>query len=480
MGPETTLGVFNNSVHAVERALLERYFLCKVGDTYVPPLPVNSAAYDTQYLDEFRRKLSRYARSRVRVLSLREVVKCYTGAKRKVYERAYAELMQGGLQGKDSKLRPFTKFEKQDTAKAPRIINPRHPRYTLTLGKYLKKSEKVFFKGINKLWGKRTDHTVIKGLNVEEAGEVLHSKWMRFSNPVAVGLDAVKFDMHVSVPALEYEHSVYNRAFHSPLLRCLLQRQLINKGVAHCPDGVVKFLIPGTRSSGDLNTSLGNCVLMCALVYAFCQEKGIDAELANNGDDCVVFMEEEDLAHFRDGLDEWFATRGFRMTVEEPVREFEQLEFCQSHPIWNGLGWCMVRNPVTCMKKDPMCLLPMTSPKAFAKWMWAVGKCGMSLVPGIPVMGAFYRCFARHGVRTTARHIAHIFKTTSMMERINGMSDVVREITPLSRSSFYAATGITPDYQRALEAYYDNLSLTTALRSVVEDVRISPPFLWHL
>nr|QDH88774.1 MAG: RNA-dependent RNA polymerase [Riboviria sp.] len=90
---------------------------------------------------------------------------------------------------KDSYLTSFVKFEKQDLGKAPRVINPRSPRYNLVLGKYLKFLEKRVYKGINRAFGAHTAHTVIKGLNVEESGKVVMAKWRRFGKPVGVGLD---------------------------------------------------------------------------------------------------------------------------------------------------------------------------------------------------------------------------------------------------------------------------------------------------
>jgi len=462
MGPSSNLGVFNNSVDAVERALLERYFLCEVNHTFHRPPLVKDSAFDTRLFREFRTAIADEARMHATILTLREVVECYTGAKRRCYQRAYESLCRVALHRKDAELRPFTKFEKQALDKACRIINPRSPRYNLVLGKYLKKAEKNFYHAINKKWDSCTDHTVIKGLNVVEAAQVFRAKWDRFSDPVAIGLDAKKFDMHVSVPALKYEHSFYNKVFRTPELRRLLEMQLQNRGKAYCADGTVEFSMPGTRSSGDLNTSLGNCILMCAMLWVFCRINDIRAELANNGDDCVIIIERADEAKFRSTVAEWFIGVGFRMEVEPTVDVFEEIEFCQAHPVWDGRQWRMVRNVRTCLKKDPMCLLPLTNSKALAKWLWAVGECGSALVPGIPILRNFYQAFVRHGVRTTVKHVEHIFRGTSMAERKQGQSGDWNP-TPESRASFYLAFGITPDYQIAIEQYYDRLDLDLAM-----------------
>lgn len=461
MGHNHKLGVFNNNIASVERALLERYFFCSVDGAFLPPLSVHPREYRTAELCEFRERVVRAVRPLATVLTLIQVRDCYTGAKWRLYNNAYRSLLRSAVNRGDATLRPFTKFEKQALLKACRIINPRSPRYNLALGKYLKKAEKVFFHAINEAWGSVTDHTVIKGMNVKQVASVFREKWVRFSNPVAVGLDATKFDMHVSVPALKYEHSFYNQVFESEELAELLSWQLDNRGTAYCQDGMVKFKMPGTRSSGDLNTSLGNCVIMCALIWSLCRELGIEAELANNGDDCVLIMEREDLERFQEAVVPWFERKGFRMAVEEPVDVFEKIEFCQSHPVWDGEGWTMVRNLFACLEKDPMCLIPIQNEKVWRKWLGAVGDCGRALVPGIPILSAFYQVFERSGTRATARFKQHIFKNTSMLERTGGLNQTDRPVSDKARASFYRAFGVTPDYQIAYEKYYANLSINS-------------------
>jgi hypothetical protein len=342
MGDNHDLGVFNNNVDGVERALLERYFLCKVGDEFLPALDVPASVYASPELQRFKSECVSYVAARATVIALRTVVECYTGAKRRVYERALTSLLRKSLTRKDAELRPFTKFEKQCLLKALRLINPRSARFNLVLGRYLKKSEKLYFEAINEVWGAKTDHTVIKGMDSFASAAVLKQKWDRFRNPVALGLDATKFDMHVSVSALRYEHEFYNEVFQSDELSTLLSWQLHNKGVAYCNDGTVRFEMPGTRSSGDLNTSLGNCIIMCSLIWAMCKQLDIVSELANNGDDCVLMLEQEDLERVLKYVPEYFERVGFRMTVEAPVWTFEEIEFCQSHPVLLKMvgAWC--------------------------------------------------------------------------------------------------------------------------------------------
>jgi hypothetical protein len=89
------------------------------------------------------------------------------------------------------------------------------------------------------------------------------------------------------------------------------------------------YEVEGARMSGDMNTSSGNCMIMVSLVFAYLSEKRIKWRLANNGDDCVIVIEQKHLGKLED-LPKWFLKMGFRMEVEEPVYEFERIEFCQT------------------------------------------------------------------------------------------------------------------------------------------------------
>lgn len=472
IGPTHTLGVYNNNIGAVSRAFEERYFLCKVGDTYVPALTVRPRAFiGNRWLARFKDIVCQHV-GKAPVVPLQQVVEAYTGPKRRVYDQALSSLSRDPLTRKDARLTSFVKYEKQDLDKAPRIINPRSPRYNLVLGKYLKFLEKRVYKSINHAFGAHTAHTVIKGLNVVDAGAVCYAKWSRFASPVAVGLDASKFDMHTSQAALKYEHSFYTTIFpHSKELRTILRWQLVNEGTAHCDDGRVEFKMMGTRSSGDLNTSLGNCIIMCSLIYAYKETRGVDVELLNNGDDCVVIMESHHLQRFMAGLSRWFSNYGYRMTVEDPVFEFEGIDFCQSHPIKVDGVPTMVRNTSAVLRKDPMCLVPVPTVSSLRKWLRAVGDCGLSICSGVPVLQSYYKMYQRSGEAYGAGYLKHLFKNTSHLERMRGLSANSTEVLASTRCSFYFATGLLPDYQEELERLFDNAVIHTDVEDaqVIED-----------
>jgi len=452
LGPDHNLGVYNNSVDTIERAFAERYFLCKDGEGFRPAFKVGPSSYRNAMFNAFRHRVMQHMPN-LPVMTSQQVVDTYRGPKRRLYQEALHSLEQEPLTSKDAELSAFVKFEKQDVDKAPRVINPRSPRYNLRLGKYLKHAEHKFFRAINKAYGNHTRATVIKGFNADDSARVLREKWDRFEDPIAIGLDARKFDMHVSVPALKYEHSFYKSLYpRNRDLSWLLRMQLHNKGVARARDGTVKFSIKGTRCSGDLNTSLGNCIIMCALVWVYAFERGISVELANNGDDCVVFMERMDEAQFNRDLEGWFVGKGFAMAVEPTVDEFEQIEFCQSRPVLLSSGWRMVRNLSACLNKDPMCLLSIPNDKVYQKWLAAIGVCGSRLTTGVPVLSEFYGLFSRAGSTCSDGMMREVFKNRSQLHLAQGLS--LATIDARSRVSFYYAFGVLPDAQLVIEQYF--------------------------
>jgi len=447
-------GVHNNSLNNGRRALVERVFRYRnAGGQLVPPPPC--AANVPLRLGRFTKALRRHLFLH-RPCSRQAFAEMYRGRRRDVYLRAVESLVHQPLTPADSNVTgAFVKAEKINfTVKAdpaPRVIQPRTPRYNVEVGRYLKPLEAGVYEGIAEVFG---GPTVMKGLSAEGVARELHGMWEQFQRPVAVGLDASRFDQHVRAEMLRWEHSVYEGCFagiDKSELRGLLQRQLINKGTMRCADGSIKYQVSGSRMSGDMNTSLGNCLIMCALVHTLAAERGIKVRLANNGDDCVVIMEERDLRKFVTGLKEWFWAFGFNMKVEDPVRVFEGIEFCQAHPVFDGVVWVMVRNPSTTVSKDAMTpVRDFGHGSGARKWLWAVGECGMRMAGGIPVVQEHYAAFLRHGVSGLGYNPC--VHETGMAFLAAGLQRGYTEPTEEARYSYYLAFGTSPTHQRELEA----------------------------
>lgn len=466
VSPDIGIVPFNHKFSTLERAVKERVFTVKneQGDLVPPPRPTD---------EHFRRIFGGFSASLAKFLpktapyNYQQFVDTYKGRKKEVYQRVLHDMRSGRMSVEESAhVEVFIKNEKTDrTSKAdpvPRVISPRRPQFNLRVGRFIKKIEHKVFASIGKLF----EHpTVIKGYNYMKSASLLKEKWDMFEKPVAVGLDASRFDQHVSKVALEMEHEVYLKCFASKKdrskLAALLKHQLVNRCIGYAKDGMLKYKVEGTRMSGDMNTSLGNCVLMCGMIWAYLKDRGIKGSLANNGDDCVVFMEQRDLQKFSKGLGGWFLDMGFNMQVEKPVYEFEHVEFCQTKPIFDGVDWTMCRNPRTAIAKDSVMMHEWAGPKLFKGWLDAVGVGGLSMTGGLPVFQSFYRMYCRSGERRKIP--VELISWNMQQEMKNGSVRKVAKITPEARSSFYSAFGCTPDEQIELERYYDTFNISTTV-----------------
>jgi len=316
----------------------------------------------------------------------------------------------------------------------------------------LKELEKPIFRAVARAWG---EVTVAKGLNADQTGHLASQKYAGFTDCAMVGLDASKFDKHVSREMLQWEHSVYTAVHkNDPELSQLLSWQLTNRGTGHTPEGRVKYKVHGCRMSGDINTSLGNCLIMCGLVHAYSSYCGVRTKLMNNGDDCVVFMERRDVNKFSRPLEGWFREMGFLMQVEKPVYELEKMVFCQTQPVWVDGGYRMVRDPRVAAAKDCRTVVDISSQSAAKKWAAAVGDCGASLTDGIPVSREYYACLQRFGGGLSSKINEHPAMVSGMSFMAWQMEDRHRKVSARTRYSFWLAFGMLPDQQRIAEKYY--------------------------
>lgn len=467
-----TLGVNNPDIGTAECALMTRMFYCKVGEDFVAPPRVDMGLF-TARLADFRSHLFENVRLPTKS-TLEEIVAGYTGRKKTIYENAVKQLDAIGLSRDDARSIMFVKMELVNPGKAPRCIQPRTSKYNVCLGRYIKPAEHRIYDAIRRLFG--DGPTVMKGFNVTEIGAIARGKWRSFKEPVAIGLDATKFDMHVSPAALRWEHQVYEDLYQGDkFLSKLLRWQMNNRGAAYCADGSLKYKVTGRRFSGDMNTGLGNCLLMCAMVWAYAKDRGVSIKLLNNGDDCVVMMEREDVEKFTEKLDEWFLDMGFRMVAEAPVYELHMIEFCQMHPIEIGDECRMVRNLPTALRKDTMSVHDLSNAATREKWCTAVGTCGLWLTGGVPVVQDFYQAYQRIGCMRKSKILNDPTFATGMRLMSRGMLEHYKEPEAWTRVQVFEAWGITPDEQVALEHYFQTYQFDHEL--IIDEVHNDNPLL---
>jgi hypothetical protein len=204
-----------------------------------------------------------------------------------------------------------------------------------------------------------------------------------------------------------------------------------------------------------MNTGLGNCLLMVCMMHAFCDQHNLSARLINNGDDCVLLVEEEELDRVTATCAPWFLTMGYNMKLEGEIAHcLEQISFCQLRPVRTPSGYTMVRD-LKCIVKDAASLQPNLD--GVYAWMGAVGECGLALAGDIPVYGAIYAAYCRFGNNGRVRNHNN-FRNTGMAIASRGMNRAANgAVADTTRVSFYLAFGISPTHQMHIEDRYNTM-----------------------
>lgn len=228
--------------------------------------------------------------------------------------------------------------------KAPRAIQYRNPVFALEQARYTKPLEKWFYHLKDEfgtdIVGKADPFTI---------AQTLHAKKQHFKDPVYLLLDASKFDSCVDVLWLKLCAEFYRHMFRRPewrRIKWLWDRTLINQGKSKSG---ITYRTWGTRMSGDMDTGLGNSLIMATMLKSFLLKRNVHKHsIYVNGDDSVVIIERNQLCQVRDM--QYFKSRGFNMKFEVAY-DFESLEFCQARPVETDYGWSMARNPRRILSK---------------------------------------------------------------------------------------------------------------------------------
>lgn len=471
----------NNDIDSVSHAVLERVFFVKDGKGGFKRAPKpwehESVMHEKNPMSAARKKVTERLRTfterikseanmegKASPLTDQEFLDYYGGAKRKCYESAVESLKDRPLEARDCRVKVFTKDEYRKPSGAPRAIQPRSPRYNVKLGRYIKHLEHKIFSSIDRVFDPEEQHkTVAKGMNMTERGNVIANMWNNFADPIAVGLDASRFDQHINRLLLEHEHSIYymfspGEGEDLPNLKTLLRAQLVNQGVYVGSDGKIKYKVNGCRMSGDMNTSLGNVIIMCSLMYSFIESKGLTGKvmLLNDGDDCVIIMDRMNLSRFTEGLQDWFLEMGLTMEYDGIYNTLESVEFCQSRPVKiSGEGYRLVPRPSKRLYSDLITTKDVSVKKIYRKQLGAIAGCGLAASSGLPIFQSFYSYLGRGSTPYIPSVGSQYYKFRQ--ELVDGMEIKIREPTLEERISFYFAFDVTPDEQRTVEAYYNSL-----------------------
>lgn len=297
---------------------------------------------DKRMLQKLRRYCSilgnKLRAKKILPLTLSEAHTMLRKIKGKVYDQAYESLNNDPLTTQDAAIRAFVKIEKWKQEifdiKAPRLIQPRTPRFNLEFARYIKPIEHVIynFKGFHHDGTRK----VTKGLNLYETARLLKNKWNKLRQPCAIQLDCTSFDGHVGPELLKSEHLVYRRAYNDNQdLKKMCQMQVNNK--CRTNNGI-HWKSHGGRMSGDMNTGLGNSMLSLLMV-----SMSTKCDFVCDGDDCVVFCEKEILKETIASLRETYTKLGHVLKIGVS-NNLSDVKYCSKNVLQFGERVVMCRD----------------------------------------------------------------------------------------------------------------------------------------
>lgn len=221
---------------------------------------------------------------------------------------------------------PFTKIEKMnfDSYKPPRMIQSRHMSFNIMYGRYIKPLETVITKT------GRFNYNFGKGTYDQIAQKVakLKKKYNYFTE-----IDHDAFDSRVTQQMLSLTHKFYQSCFyHNKELNKLSKATLNNR----CKDRHGQtYDVVGTRMSGDVDTSFGNCLINYAILKQVLAELNIEGDCIVNGDDSIIFTNQPiDIVKAQQIL----AKYNMESKIKPSSSNIHQVEFCRTKFVYRSDG----------------------------------------------------------------------------------------------------------------------------------------------
>lgn len=411
-------------------------------------------------LKEFSLSLRRFSRHLhvVEPISDEEFASHYSGPKKTRYVNAAASLKLVPLTKRDAYVDAFIKAEKFDPgAKVnpdPRMIQARNPRYTMSIGKYMRPMF-AQFKRIKDGIGTRM---IVKGMNMGDRANLFVQKWQAFKRPVCFPIDGERFDAHLHAKVLSKVDGLYERLACCPSFGQMLRWRRRTRGKTM---NGVKYSLVGRRCSGDFDTGDGNSIIEGGFIDACMRMLGIRKWAAEvDGDNAVLIVEEESACLVESKLASCFLQFGQEVAVEKPARQIAQVEMCRARMYERAPGdWCLVRDWRRVLSGETSGSKHWDQPSTIRSMFATVGVCDLALHAGMPVLQAHAEALVRIG--GGARLRPDLLQVDDAIHRLGqelGCDPVSKAvaakavpITQFARESFSRTFGLGPEQQIALE-----------------------------
>jgi len=396
--------------------------------------------FDQSAVVEIYHRLLQQLQEHLQPFSRGKVVSTYEGAWRAKYFQAQQTYHSIGLHRSQARVRMFVKddFEMGFPSKAPRAIQFRNPIYALEMARFTKPIEKWFYKlqdrfGTN-IIGKSDSGTIAR---------TLCEKSKHFSNPIYLMLDASKFDSCVDQIWLKLNAEFYQKLFSPTWSRkifWLWKHTFVNYGGTNKG---ISFKTHGTRMSGDMDTGLGNSIIMYIMLTVYLERVTTKYSILVNGDDSLVVVEADALEQLKDLT--IFKEFGFNMKFEY-TDNIHHAEFCQSRMIYTDYGPMMARNPARIMGRTGW-ITRLMSDRNCREFVASLGRCERAASWGVPIASIM----ANHMIALSPNSPISKFLNIWRREQYEGGKILYRAYKPTislgTRLSFAEAWGLTPDEQ---------------------------------
>lgn len=393
----------------------------------------------------------------------------YSGRQLAEFQRALRTLRERPVCAKDARVKMFLKDDKYVAEyahqKAPRCIQYRDKRYCLELARYLQIIEGRVYSATDR-YGHRL---IAKGRNLAQRGADLDAKASEFADPYFLLLDASNFDAHVATELLKVEHGVYvgmTKKSARKQLKWLLQQQLVNVG--RTKNGT-SYTTPGTRMSGDMNTGLGNSILMAAMLESYLDDCGVSGAVYVDGDDSVVVVDRSSVSKLLP-VKQYFLEFGMEMKYEA-TGEMSQVDFCQCRPVNVDGSWVLCRDPKRVMVR-PLWTTRVMGRKLAGRYLKGLGLGEIAVNWGLPLGGALGKRLYELGEGKPWSYEFH----PGMKAREYGRTDTP-EPSFGTRMSYFEAWGVSPEEQVAVERSISRLCRAhTSHDEYIEAESVGPCF----
>lgn len=354
----------------------------------------------------------------------------------------------------DHKIKAFVKYEKipigkWEDGKPPRLIQFRSYEYLYhlkarILGYDLRIKE---FSSEMRFNGQPVADIFTKLHDNYGIAKALRNNWDYFVDPMAICLDASKYDGHYKTENMTCEHDYWKEVLEKDRrTNEILSQQLTTEG--HSAMGV-KFKSGCNRSSGEFTTSDGNGNSNYATLSSYCKASGLredEFRISVNGDDSVIFI---DVSNRKKLLPlSWFTNVNMEMEMDREVTDFERISYCQASPIRvmheGKLQWFMVKEPHRTMSR--CCYAPTQSLSCIDRYLTSVGLCELACNRGVPVLQSF--AIAVLGLSGYKRPLGAFDRFAALS---SGNELGLETITMETRRDFESAFGISIIEQMCME-----------------------------